>query len=157
MANVCTNTVTFRGPLEALDAVQGACDEMAAQEQLSGQGQLPPGVSADDGHLFAIDFHGTTVSYDTKGVPNHEVMAAFAEREGVEFTMTFHEPGDLRYGEVTFVGGKVTGIELGDEDFEAYEQDADDEDLWRFEDRTYDAESDILEILLQRRKDQRTA
>lgn len=152
MANVCTNTVTFRGPLEALDAVHRALDEMAAEERRSGQGQLPAGSSAEDGHLFAIDRHGTTATYETKGAPNHEVMAAFAELHSVEFTLTFHEPGDLRYGEVMYAAGEISGIELSDEDFEAYEQDPDDDDRWSFEGQTYEAESDILEILLERRK-----
>lgn len=153
MANVCTNYVTFEAQRATIDALASIFQDLAANEAQTNQGQLPPDVESDSGHMFAIQWHGATVSYETKGVPNFAVIAALAARLEADFTITFHEPGDEIYGDIIYRNGESAQTILEPEDFESYAQDEDDEDLWHFEGDTYEAESDILEILLQRRRD----
>lgn len=153
MANICTNTVLFDADPAALAALASIFDDMVAREAATGQGQLPPGVGSENGLMFAIDRHEATVSYETRSIPNFAVIAALAERVGAGFTITFHEPGEEIYGDIVYLRGGSTQTILEPEDFESYRSDPDDEDLWHFEGQTYEAESDILELLLERRRE----
>ncbi len=152
MANWCTNIIGFAGSEDAIRQVQGLITSMETMQRQTGEGQLPEFFKATVGFIFDPYWDSNTLTYQTKFCPNVEVIKAIADHFGIPvFTHTYEEPGNLIYGEFYYADGILRDICLDREDFDLFEEN-EDGDSWAFEGNVYDSDSEILEILLERKK-----
>jgi hypothetical protein len=79
-----------------------------------------------------------------------EIVQEIAEHYKVYFVQDYEEMGNLIYGQARYHNGILQDIYLEDEDFEQYEYD-EETDNYLFEDETYNSDTEILEILLERK------
>ncbi|MDV3902976.1 hypothetical protein CMT89_17480 [Elizabethkingia anophelis] len=154
MANWCSNTVVFEGTPEAITAIQELFQSMKEKEEKTEQGQLPEFMEGTNGgYFFNIYWHEGDegqFQYETKWSPNIEVLQGIASLYKVNFVQDYEEMGNLVYGRATYRDGILSDIFLGDDDFEAYEQN-EETDLYHFEGEEYESDYEILETLLERK------
>jgi hypothetical protein len=127
---------------------------MKNKEESEEQGQLPEFVpNHNGGYFFNIywdEGDEGICQYETKWSPNIEVLQGIASLYKVNFVQDYEEMGNLVYGRATYRDGILSDIFLGDDDFEAYEQD-EETDLYHFEGEEYESDYEILETLLERK------
>ena len=154
MANWCSNTVVFEGTPEAITAIHELFQSMKEKEEKTEQGQLPEFMEDNNGgYFFNIYWHEGDegqFQYETKWSPNIEVLQGIASLYKVNFVQDYEEMGNLVYGRATYRDGILSDIFLGDDDFEAYEQN-EETDLYHFEGEEYESDYEILETLLERK------
>ncbi|EHM7982862.1 MULTISPECIES: DUF1281 family ferredoxin-like fold protein [Bacteroidota] len=154
MANWCSNTVVFEGTPEAITAIQELFQSMKEKEEKTEEGQLPEFMEdTNGGYFFNIYWNEGDegqFQYETKWSPNIEIIQKIAEYYQVDFVQDYEEMGNLVYGRATYRDGILSDIFLGDDDFEAYEQD-EETDLYHFEGEEYESDYEILETLLERK------
>ncbi len=154
MTNWCSNTVVFEGSPETIEQIKWLFQAMATKEQQEQKGQLPEFTSQNNGGYFFdlyLDNDNTEVfQYQTKWSPNIEIVQKIAEHYKVDFVQDYEEMGNLVYGQATYNNGILQDIYLEDEDFEQYEYD-EETDNYLFEGETYNNDTEILEILLERK------
>ena len=154
MANWCSNTVIFEGNPETIEQIKWLFQSMATKEQQEQKGQLPDWVNQHNGGYFFdlyFDNEETTVfQYQTRWSPNIEIIQEIAEYYKVDFVLNYEEMGNLIYGQAIHHNEILQDIYLEDEDFEQYEYD-EETDRYHFEEETYESDSEILEILLERK------
>ncbi|AIM37816.1 hypothetical protein KO02_14855 [Sphingobacterium sp. ML3W] len=154
MANWCSNTVVFEGTPEAITAIQELFQSMKEKEEKTEEGQLPEFMEdTNGGYFFNIYWNEGDegqFQYETKWSPNIEITQKIAEYYQVDFVQDYEEMGNLVYGRATYRDGILSDIFLGDDDFEAYEQD-EETDLYHFEGEEYESDYEILETLLERK------
>jgi hypothetical protein len=93
----------------------------------------------------------TVFQYQTKWSPNIEIVQEIAEHYKVDFVQDYEEMGNLIYGQARYYHNEILqDIYLEDEDFEQYEYD-EETDCYHFEDKEFDSDSEILQILLERK------
>ncbi|MEO8173490.1 MAG: hypothetical protein ABI581_10420 [Sediminibacterium sp.] len=90
--------------------------------------------------------------YDTRWSPNFDVMVSIAEFFRVDYSHEYLELMMQIYGECTFIKGVLTDVCLDDADFDQFDTNPDDEDSFVFEGKVYDSDFEILDILLERKK-----
>ena len=88
--------------------------------------------------------------YQTRWSPNIEIIQEIAEYYKVDFVQDYEEMGNLIYGQAIHHNEILQDIYLEDEDFEQYEYD-EENDCYHFEDKEYESDSEILQILLERK------
>ena len=154
MANWCSNTVVFEGKPETITAIQELFQSMKGKEEKTEQGQLPDFIPDNNGGYFFNIYWNEgdegQFQYETKWSPNIEIIQKIAEYYQVDFVQDYEEMGNLVYGRATYRDGILSDIFLGDDDFEAYEQN-EETDLYHFEGEEYESDYEILETLLERK------
>ncbi len=153
MANWCYNFVQFEGSEEAIKSVIQLFQQMRKKETAEREGQLPPFIEIEDGWMHEIYCNDDNVSYETKWAPNIEIMQKIADHFQLSFTLSYTESAMLIYGECTYRGGVLTDVFLDTEDFDQYDTNPDDEDTWIFEGEVYNSDTEILDTLLDRKKE----
>jgi len=151
MANWCSNSVTFEGEQSQMTDLKILFDTMALKEQKQRKGQLPEFIFEQDGYFFDIRWEDDALYYETKWSPNTAVIMEIAVRFGVEFSYGYEESSMGIYGEATFKKGVFTDTFLDQEDFSLYHY-HNQSNLFVFEGDTYESNSEILDILLERKK-----
>lgn len=154
MANWCSNTVVFEGKPEAIEQIQQLFKSMAEKQQEENCGQLPDFVSDSNGGWFFDIYQDDDVTgifqYETKWSPNIEAVKAIAELYNVNFTQDYEEMSNGVYGKAIFSDKLLTDIYLDDEDLEQYHYE-EETDRYHFEGEEYESDSEILEMLLERK------
>lgn len=152
MANWCSNTVVFEGNPETIEQIQQLFKSMAEKEKQENCGQLPDFITKDNGGWFFEIYQSDTsvLNYQTKWVPNIEIVRAIAEHYNVDFTQEYEELGCCIYGRAIFTNGILTDTHLKYEDFGNFDFD-EETNICLFEGEKYESEYDILEILLERK------
>jgi hypothetical protein len=151
MANFCCNTVHFIGNATNKEKLQELFAAMAAKEDETHEGQLPPFVAATEGYQFQTAWEDGVLFYQTKWSPNFEVIKQIADHFSMGFHMYYDELGNGIYGEALYENSKLVNLFLEDSDFEQYEYQEETED-YLFEGKLYESDYDILEILMERKK-----
>jgi hypothetical protein len=151
MANWCSNTVEFIGEHSQFEYLEILFEAMASKEKKEEKGQLPAFTHFDRGFLFDIRWEDGVLNYETKWVPNTEVLVAIADHFKVGFIYSYAEPGMSIFGETTYKDDILTDIFLDDDDTRQYEYD-ELADTYRFENQEYESSDEILDILLERKK-----
>ena len=152
MANWCLNTVQFECGTDTMTEIAQFFYAMSEKEDREKQGQMPDFITEERGHFFEILWEESNLlSYLTKWSPNTEILQMVADLFKTDFTHSYQELGCCVYGEATYKEGVLTDVFLEYEDFKSYEYD-DDTNEYTFEGVTYDNDYDILEILLERKK-----
>ena len=154
MANWCSNTVVFEGTPETIEQIKWLFQAMANKEQQEQKGQLPNFVNQHNGgyffDLYLDNDNAEVFQYQTKWSPNIEIVQEIAEHYKVDFVQDYEEMGNLIYGQAKYYNGIFQDIYLEDEDFEQYEYD-EETDNYLFEGETYNNDTEILEMLLERK------
>lgn len=152
MANWCNNIVQFTADPEKLESIEQLFKAMSFMEQQLQHGQLPPFIRSDSGYLFNIYTEGGTIYYDTKWVPNTDILVQLADQFGVGFVHDYSELAMGIFGQATYQQGILTDISLDQEDFTRFEYDHDQE-MYTYEGSSFESEIEIMELLLERKKD----
>src|SRR5690606_16076380 len=100
-----------------------------------------------------IDFFDRKIYFETPSVPNIDLLVQIADRYGADFSLNYHELGCSVFGEADYVQGNLTDIRLDVEDFERFTYDLE-EQAYVYEGLLYDSDAEILEIMLEFKKEQ---
>jgi len=153
MPNWCINDVFFKASDENLQALKELFCKMKTKQKQDLCGQLPPFIEAEAGYFFDIDFEDEDrLHYQTRWKPNIEILQQIADKYNADFFYSYEESGNCIYGEATYENKILTNIFLEWEDFAKYQY-CEDEDKYLFEGKLYDSDFEILETMLERRKD----
>ena len=153
MANWCSNSVAFEGNEIALEQVKLEFKKMQILENEENCGQLPEFIlDKKRGYFFDIllEDGGCIFNYQTRWSPNTEVLTQIAERFNVDFILDYEEIGNQIYGVSVYSNNELTEICLEEEDFEQYDYN-EETDTYFFEEKNYESDFEILEILLKRK------
>ena len=153
MANWCSNSVAFEGNETALEQVRLEFIKMQILENEENCGQLPEFIlDKKRGFFFDIllEDGGCIFNYQTRWSPNTEVLTQIAERFNVDFILDYEEIGNQIYGVSVYSNNELTEICLEEEDFEQYDYN-EETDTYFFEEKNYESDFEILEILLKRK------
>lgn len=151
--NWCSHFVQFTGSPESLKEIEWLFRAMSALEKETQQGQRPPFIKNNDGCLCNIDLFDKKVYFETIATPNIDLLTQVADRFQTGFILDYHELGHSIFGEATYDQGKIHDIRLDIEDFEKFNYDLE-EQAYMFEGFYYDSDAEILEIMLEMKKDQ---
>ena len=153
MANWCSNSVAFEGNETALEQVRLEFIKMQILENEENCGQLPEFIlDKKRGYFFDIllEDGDCIFNYQTRWSPNTEVLTQIAERFNVDFILDYEEIGNQIYGVSVYSNNELTEICLEEEDFEQYDYN-EETDTYFFEEKNYESDFEILEILLKRK------
>lgn len=145
----------FEGSEEAMLQLQILFTGLKEKESTEGRAQLPDFITADEGYMLSIDWENDMLFYETRWSSNNDIIQKIAERFNVGYTHFYEETGCEIYGETTYKNGVLVDIFLEPEDFEQYEF-IEEEGRWLFEGEYYTDDSEILQILLERKKNAKT-
>jgi len=151
MANWCINSVTFTAEQTQLSKIQALFIQMAADAQRTGEGQLPAFIREQEGYFFDLAWEDNVLFYSTKWVPNTDHLIEVAEFYGADFSHHYAETASSIYGLSVYRDGLLTITDLDSSDFDGYNLE-EDTGLYRFEGNSYESSEEILDILLQRKK-----
>lgn len=151
MANWCYNIVQFHAEEPTMELLEELFKEMADKEDETTEGQLPDFIKAQDGYFFYTDWEFGTLYYQTKHSPNLEIMKQVAGHFKTDFTFSYEETGNKLFGEYTYINGVLKNLCLNAEDFSQYKYN-EETDEWFFEGEYFDNETEILDILLERKR-----
>lgn len=154
MANWCDNYLTFEGEQDNVNKVLELFAELREEQTKNGDGVLPKEMNPDEyenRYFFSIYVGDDYVMIESKWFAPNEELKWIAENYRVEITNWVLEIGCEIYGRIKyFPNGDVEEELLTDEDFDEFEYD-EDLDVYIFEGEDWESESDVLEILWQRR------
>jgi len=153
MANYCFNIVQFTGEPQKQGELKELFKTMAAKEIETREAQLPSFVKSDQGYLFDTYEDSGTFYYDTKWVPNTEILVQIADHYQVGFLHQYSETAMGIFGEATYEAGILKDTRLDFDDFGRYDYD-EENDCYSFDGGIYSNDTEILEILLERKKEQ---
>ncbi|MGY3212484.1 DUF1281 family ferredoxin-like fold protein [Mucilaginibacter sp. HD30] len=151
MANWCSNKVEFIGEHSQFESLKTLFTAMAVKENKEKRGQLPEFVTGEGGFLFQIAWENGLLYYETKWVPNTAVIVKIAEFFKVDFIHSYSESSNAVFGEASYCNGMLNDISLDRSDTELYHFNYS-TDSYVFEGQEYESSDDILEILLNRKK-----
>ncbi len=151
MPNWCSNSVEFTGDTTLHKKLKTLFEKLRKQEIKTQQGQFPDFVKAQSGWMHEIRYEDKVLYYETKWSPNTEIVLAIARHFNCGFKYSFEETGCLIYGEMVYEDGLLTERWLTPADFDAYEF-REDNDTYLFEEKVYESDWLILEILLERKE-----
>lgn len=152
MANWCTNTVFFNGNSNKLEEIEQLFNEMALREKETREGQLPSFIQSTEGYCHDIYTEDGTIYYETKWVPNTDILVQIADFYQVDFTHEYSELGFDIFGEANYEQGVLKDVRLEEEDFELFE--TDEQGLYTFMGTSYEIEEELLFDILEWKKDQ---
>lgn len=144
MANMCNNSVTFRGT--DLIEIKRLMDD-AIKTTNNGIGWLPDGIDGDR-YLFDVCFQDEWYQFETKWCPPIEEMVSICRKAKVSFSMNYEELGFNIYGtaEYDYDTDILKVVGLDDEHFNRITEDGDGYLLdGEFVESIYDA----LDIMLE--------
>jgi hypothetical protein len=151
MANWCSNTVVFEASKTVLKKLEIYFNRMAKKELKEKLGQLPDFKTDDSGYLFSIRWEEGVLYFETKWGPNADVIKAIADHFKTDFIHSYDEPMMQVYGEVHYKDSTIRVIELENEDYDLFDYD-EEKETYFFENNYYDSEYEILDILMDRKK-----
>ena len=145
------NSVTFTAEPAQLSKIQTMFMQMAADAARTGVGQLPIFIREQECYFFDIAWEEDVLFYSTRWVPNTDHLIEVAEFYGADFRHHYAETASSIYGISVYRDGVLTTTDLDSSDFDGYDLE-EDTGLYRFEDKLYESSEEILDILIERRK-----
>lgn len=150
MPNWCLNVVTFQGKPATIKNIKKLFSRMAKKEQEQNAGQLPPFIKSKRGWFFDIRWEDGILYYLTRWAPNIAALVDIAKRYHTGFTQEYEESGNLVFGKATYENGELCDKSLDSDDYDLFSYD-EKKNSYLFEGRHYDSDTEILEILLERK------
>ena len=153
MKDYCSNFIHFTGDPQALKEVWWLFRAMSALERITGLGQRPPFLTGDEGLFYNIDFTDSKIYLETESIPKLDLLVQLADRYDVSFSVDYHELGHAVFGEAVYLHGVLNDIRLDVDDFERFTYDMQ-EQAYVFDGLYYESDVEVLEILLNMKKEQ---
>lgn len=148
MANYCSNSVSFTGSEENVNATKSMFHELEEKQRQDQTFYLPEYVSAERSYMLGICVTEDNIIFETMWVPNIEALQQIADYHKVGFVVEYGECGHMASGRVTYENGKLTEVYLDPDDFISPEYN-EEEKTFTYEDEIYAREEKILELLLK--------
>lgn len=152
MATWCYNTVHFSGDEQTIKEIDLLFNKMKRYEDQTREGQLPTFIESDEGHFHYISNEDSSVNYETKYRQNTDILVQIADHFEVNFLYEYYEPEMWIYGQATYQEGVLSDICIDPEQTEDVEYLG--LEGYRFEGRSYETDMEIMELLLERKKNE---
>ncbi len=109
MPNYCSNSVRFIGSEQDVENARQLFKDIGRKQADTDRYHMPDFVTGDDGYMSEIetDANEGWIIYETRWVPNIDVLLQIAERYELDFIAKYGEPMKGLYGEAVFTGGEV--------------------------------------------------
>jgi hypothetical protein len=124
---------------------------MAEKELETKQAQLPHFVTEQNGYMFDIEFEQGMLFYQTKWVPNTDVLVEIGKHFNLNFKYNYEEYGNQLFGEAVYENGELSLIELDHVDLDSIAFDEATE-TYLFELSHFEMIDQIVETLIYRKK-----
>ena len=144
MANWCSNFIQTDNK-DVIDVFK----HLAKKEEIEGQGQTL-GYFEDDRFLFNIVVEEDYISCETRWAPCINTIFNLSKKFDCEVELEYDEPSSYLFGKYIADKGEETAYFLTNEDFDLFEYD-EDKDAYIFEGKEWESDSDIKELLLERK------
>lgn len=119
----------------------------------TGEGQKPDFLEGNEcRYMFDINVDGDSINFWSKWSPSIETVRQIAVKYKVNFSLDYEELGCLIYGNATFTDGVLVETDLDEADFDSF-QENEDGCSYSFEGEEYSSQYDIMEKLLDRKKE----
>jgi hypothetical protein len=151
MANYCSNSVLFVGDEQSVAQIKSLFEEIEKKQSKSGQWNMPSFIEGDKGFMLDIVIDKRAINYETRWVPNLEVLAQIADKYNVGFISKFQEMSNGIYGEAAYRDGKLTSVTLSKEELANLHYDKT-MNGYLLGDKVYEYEGDLLDVLLEQKK-----
>jgi len=112
MANYCSNSVRFLGDAAAVDQVKDIFANIENQQQWTNRYHVPDFVQGGMGYMEDIAVGPTWISYETRSVPNLEVLDDIASHYDVDYIAWYTEPMAGLYGEAVRSAGETQFVNI---------------------------------------------
>ncbi|MHA4895778.1 DUF1281 family ferredoxin-like fold protein [Pedobacter sp. PWIIR3] len=145
------NIVQFIGEPVQLDKIKSLFTTLSEREQSERCGQNPDFIIDPENYFFEIRWEDENLYYETKWAPNIQDVKLIADYFQVGFTHEYEESGMEIFGQATYLKGKLTEIDLDQDDFALIEMQEDDSG-YLFEGELWNSQQEVLELLLERKK-----
>lgn len=150
MPNWCCNVVRFEAKPATIRNIKKLFNRLIKKEREQNAGQLPPFIKYQRGWFFNIRWEDGILYYLTRWAPNTDALVEIARRYHAGFTHEYEESGNLVFGKATYQNGELSDISLDSDDYYLFTYD-EERNSYLFEGRYYDSDTEILEILLERK------
>lgn len=144
MANWCSNFIQTDNE-DVIDVFK----YLAKKENIDGHGQTLD-YFEDDRYLFSIVVEDGYITCETKWAPPINTILNLSKRFDCRIELEYDEPSSLLFGKYIADKGEETAYFLTDEDFDLFEYD-EEKDAYIFEEQEWESDSDIKELLLERK------
>lgn len=142
--------VSFYGSPEKMQAVEKYFAELAAITKVVNCRQLP-GVSVKGEWLFDIRWEEDVFYFESSWNPLMNVLKQVADYFTVDFECEFEKLEEFIFGVAIYKRGNYQEIRLEKEDFSKGVFDLQN-DCYLFEGMSYECKQDVLELLLDRKR-----
>ena len=167
MPNWCYNSVTFSGPKEKIEELSNIMTILKNRIIIENRGVLPDFIEnsieimGKESTLYLFDIEYSTeepecLVFSSRWSPALDTIHAIGVKLGLSFEHYYDESGNMIYGCSTYDSetGEYINTYLEEEDYKKIDVFYDEDDeitLYSFEDKDYEVQEEILEILLSRK------
>jgi hypothetical protein len=151
MPNWCFNSVVFTADEDTLNDIKTLFAEIEEKQAKDEQYHLPSFVTSENGFMqdIVIDHH--RIMFETRSVPNTELLMEIADFYKAGFVVKFSEMANGIYGEARYEGNTLTMVSLDVEDFKAIRYDKQKKGYPCGED-VFEFEGDLLDYILEQKR-----
>jgi len=112
MANYCSNSVRFIGNENSVEDIRLLFDDIDKKQMRSNRYHMPDFVKGGTGYMEDIAVGPGWISYETRMVPNLEVLDDIADHYGVDYIAWYQEPMAGLYGEAVRTAGETQFVNI---------------------------------------------
>ena len=151
MPNWCSNSVVFLADEEKSQQIRGLFTEIQAKQTAGEEFHLPDFATGEDGFMLDITLDNRSILFETRWVPNLELLMEIADHYEAGFVSKFLEMANGIYGEARYQDRTLTMVSLDIEDFKAIRYDKQKQGYPCGED-VFEYEGDLLDYILEQKK-----
>jgi hypothetical protein len=112
MPNCCSNSVRFIGSPGAVEEVRQLFSDIEDKQAQSNRYHLPDFVRGGTGYMEDIAVGPDWISYESRWVPNIEVLDEIADHYGLDYIARYQEPLAGLYGEAVRTAGETKRVNI---------------------------------------------
>jgi hypothetical protein len=151
MPNWCSNSVVFLADEEKLQQIHGLFAEIQAKQTAEDKWHLPDFASNEKGVMLDIVLDKRSIHFETRWVPNHELLVQIADHFDAGFVSKYSEMSMGIYGEAHYENGMLTAVNLDKEDLANIRYDRQKKG-YPFGGNVFEYEGDLLDYILEQKK-----
>lgn len=150
MANYCSNSVVFTADEQTLQNIRDLFTEIEQNQLQHEKYYLPSFVTQEDGYMQDIVVDPQRITFETRWVPNTEVLLQIADFYKAGFTCKYQEMAMGIYGECRYDGQTLLMVNLDSEDFKAIRYDKQKKGYLCGQD-VFEFEGDLLDHMIEQK------
>jgi hypothetical protein len=120
MANYVSNSVLFIGDAAKVAEVHELFLQIEKKQDETNRYHLPDFATGDRGHMLDIETNAEWINYETRWMPNLELLQEVARHYGLNFIARYEEATNWIYGEAVFAENELRNVTLNAYDEEAW-------------------------------------